>query len=188
MSILGVQLSEHTFVDVRRLLGPTDVRDNGGDAAANATAACYVGSDGTTVVLISSGEMGGGWLTMFQLVARPGLANFSGDYGGGYTVPLDKRPRCSRLPKLSRRTSTPGGLRLGMTRGEVLRILGSPKSGKNGALWFHSETELHPSPKQIDRLTEQWGDGDYATVTFDRWIITEFEQGKLVAVRAEQNN
>jgi hypothetical protein len=186
MAILGVRLSDHTFSDVHRILGPAEVRDNGGDAAAHAKAACYVGTDATAVALVSDEEMGGGWLTMFRLVARPELADFTGDPGGGYVVPLAKRPRCAPLAKLSHRTPTAGGLRLGMTRDEVLRLLGSPSYTTQTSLWFSSEEKVRPTQEQSKRLRQQWGKGRYDTIGVYRWVIVEFEHGIVVAARAVQ--
>lgn len=187
MAILDLRLSEDTFADAERLLGPAEVKENSGEAAASALAACYVGSDGTTLALISTGGFRGGRLTMYQLVARVTLANFSGDFGGDYVVPLAKRPRCARSAKLSHKTPTLGGLRLGMRSDEVLRLLGNPCDKAEASLGFCSEEALHPTADEVKRLKKQAGQGDYTTLHVSRWLIVEFEHGKVVAIRAEQN-
>jgi hypothetical protein len=86
MSIFNVRLEETTFSAVKTLLGHAEVRHNGGDAAASASFLCYVGADGTTLVLGSNAEMAGGGrsaeegsmhVAEYHLLSRAALADFS---------------------------------------------------------------------------------------------------------------
>jgi hypothetical protein len=135
-SIFGLVAETATFSDVHDTLGPAEVRHNGGDAAASAYFACYVGPDGTALVLESNSEMGGGkTITSFQLLEDVKLADFS--EFEGFTPSPSAKPRCARTAKLTRAISTGGGLRLGMTRAEVVGALHQGPSGRaHSALFF----------------------------------------------------
>jgi hypothetical protein len=126
MSILGVKLKHDTLSDVQQRLGRAEVQHNRGDAAASASAVCYIGADGTVLAIISVSEMGGGrqMTSDFHLVRNASDAIYSPTYPD-YVVPKEDRPKCSRLAALSKTTTT-GGLRLGMTADQVRRKLGPP--------------------------------------------------------------
>lgn len=126
MSVLGVRLQQDTLNDVQRRLGKAEVQHNGGDAAASASAVCYVGADGTVLAVISVSEMGDGRLLTsdFHLVRSESEAIYSPIYPE-YIVRRENRPRCSRLSALSRKTAT-AGLWLGMTADQVRHQLGAP--------------------------------------------------------------
>lgn len=187
MSILGVRLTEESFGDAFQALGPAEIRDNGGDAAAHANAACFEARDGTVLALLSSGELGGGWLTSFQLVRHRRLVDFSGDPGGEYTVPETAQPKCVRLPRLSSGTRTAGGLRLGMRRREVVRLLGNPCDSGDDYVRFCSVREVSSTSEQRERFKRQFGEGTYETFSVHRWVRVEFKQGIAVAIRVEQS-
>lgn len=187
MSIFGLMLEAATFGDAHRVLGSAEVRHNGGDAAGSAHFACYRGPDGAMLILVSSGEMGGGTeLTSYQLVARESLADFSQD---GYAMPLHLRPRCSRLPRLSRAAQTDGGLRLGMTREEALRLLGRPSEGDSDRLAFRLETQVPMTPAEIKRFYGPRDTGiDRSQAYWDRFqsVAIRLEGDRVVAVQAWQ--
>ncbi len=93
-SIFGLVAETASFSDFRDALGPAEVRHNGGDAAASAYFTCYVGPDGTALVLESN-----------------------------------------------------SGLRLGMTRAEVVRAVGRHPSGSaHSAVFFIIEDRERPVP------------------------------------------
>jgi hypothetical protein len=128
VSVLGVTLNRDTFADVQNRLGKAQVRHNGGDGAASASGACYVGPDGTILALISVSEGGGGKLvTSFHLASEEPMVIYAPTYPE-YVVPKKARPTCSRLQGLSRATATPGGLRLGLSVQEARGLLGTPKA------------------------------------------------------------
>jgi hypothetical protein len=125
MRFLGVTLERTTLAEVVKLVGPADIRHNGGDAHASQYSLCYRGHDGTTLVFGSHGEMGESdhHVTELQIVGRPDLADYSGDER--YRVPPDAKPACSRSALVSRSLALGGTLRLGATRDSVARILGA---------------------------------------------------------------
>jgi hypothetical protein len=173
MTIAGITLEETTLEDARLLLGPAEVRHNGGDAAASTWGACYQGADGTTLALLSSDEMGGGTtLTDFQLVAPGEEPDFS-TYDD-YAVPPDLRPICGELGSLSRATATEGGLRLGMTIAEVRGLLGTPVDQDERSLLF---TTVDEAPTRSEREEPY---------TLWRSLRVEFAGGVVTAIRATQ--
>lgn len=185
MSLLGLALESTTLEGAQRLLGKAEQRHNGGDAAAGAMAECYVGQDGTTLALISNSEMGGGtMITGYQLVARGELADYSTDYR--YVVPLDKRPRCAALKRLSRSTVTNGGLSLGMSRSEVRRLLGEPSEVAEDHLIFTAEATLPMTSEQRRPPGAINGGEPPDSYSRGRWVRVDFQDGSAVAIRASQ--
>jgi hypothetical protein len=186
MRLLGVALEATTLGGAQRILGEAEISQNGGDAGAAATAECYAGRDGTTLALVSSDEMDGGTtISIFQLVAREELAEYSMDYR--YIVPSSMRPRCAPLRALSRSTATDGGLHLGMTKSQVRRLLGEPSSATEESLTFRSAHKVRLSLEQKKAL-EANGSNELLAGPFvrGRWLTVEFEGGKAVAIRASQ--
>lgn len=119
-SIFGLVMEQATFADAQRVLGPAEVRHNRGDAAGSAYFACYVGPDGTTLVLAAGVEQGAGAITEFQLLETRALARF---VAHRYTTPPDAVPRCASTRLLEKHAATGGGLRLGMSWRDVVRLL-----------------------------------------------------------------
>jgi hypothetical protein len=144
MRIRSVRLMQTTFKDARRQFGPAEIVHNGGDAAASAYGACYVGRDGTTLALISVSEMGGGKVIAdYQLVAKEADADFHGDRGTAWPWSLQpRRPPCLQTTSVSKITQNEGGLRLGMSEREVRRLLGRPtQQSANSMTWIDRREE-----------------------------------------------
>jgi hypothetical protein len=168
-SILGLVMEKATFDDARRVLGPANVWHNGGDAAASAEFVCFVGGDGTVLILEADGEQGGGKvLTSFQLLARLDLADFSPLEG----FEARGRPKCAQTPKLSRGTPTGAGMRLGMTRSEASSIQ-PPSASAQSALFSVTDDEERPVRDQPGCVTGT------ATV----WTVIELERGRVSGIR-----
>lgn len=165
MTILGLTLMQSTFEDAQRRLGSAEVRDIEGDGAAHAYCSCFIGRDGSTLVLVSNSEMGQGkTVTSYQLVDRAELADYSGGTGTGYVAPREARPRCSRLERLSRASANGGGLRLGMTNSKVRSLLGKPVEESSGSMVFQTKQE---KPYLL------------------RVLRVDSVDGKVIAIRAE---
>ncbi len=186
MTLSSVTLERTTLSEAQRLLGPAEVRHNGGDAAASASGACYVGADGTTLALISNIEMGGGTtITDVQLVARGAEPDFSSD--DRYVVPPEHRPRCAQLGSLSEATATRGGLRLGMTKDDVVRLLGPPAESEDHRLRFASEVKVPMTPEQKEAFEAHNGPGGNDLLLFRaRTIVIEFVGEKAAVIRLSQ--
>ena len=82
---------------------------------------CYVGSDGTSLILSRSDEQSPMAITSFQLVSSFTLADLSEDED--FRPDSEAVPNCARSSILSRAIATGGGLKLGMTRSQVERAL-----------------------------------------------------------------
>jgi hypothetical protein len=162
MTLLNVTVGRSTLLDAQRTLGPTDLRHNAGDAAASASVECYIGKDGTTLVLSSNSEMGGGTtITHLQIVERTALADYS--EGIGYVVPPNSRPRCATLKALSRSTATAGGLRLGMGAENVRRLLGTPVESSAHRVMFKTRSQSSTATGERVRIIEVMFEKDKAT-------------------------
>jgi hypothetical protein len=184
MTVLGVALEETSLSEAQRI--PAEVRHNGGDAGASASGECYVGADGTTLALVSNSEMGGGAvITDVQLVARGSHPDYSGD--DGYAVPPERRPRCATSASLSESTATSGGLRLGLTRADVLRLLGRPTESDEHRVLFTSEAKVPMTPGQRKALKPYTGEDrrdDYLVRL--RAVLVELAGGRVTAIRLTQ--
>ena len=147
-----------------------------------------MGTDGTTLALISNSEMGGGTtmtITGVQLVARGAEPDFSSD--DRYIVPSERRPPCAASKSLSRSTATKGGLRLGMTRDEVLRLLGTPAQSGEENLMFTSDEKVPMTPEQKRAFEEYAGDQPAEDLlTRGRGVSVDFKGGKVIAIRLSQ--
>lgn len=165
--IRGLKVESSTFDDAQGVFGRSQVHDNGEDAGDHACAVCYVGEDGTVLVLGSHGEMNGcseiGW---FDLVAR---ADVWEDRTRRFQ--RDKvLATCAPSETLSRAVATDGGLRLGMTQAEVSRLLGKPKYVRESE-WSYSATVPVP------------GDGEFAT---QRGVGIRFKNDRVIQITADK--
>jgi len=177
-SVRGLALEDATLEDARAALGPAALRHNGGEGSASAWYVCYAGPDGTTLVLESQAETGGGVaLTSFQLLSRADLADTSGDPDALGPLPL--AGACTALPTLGRAAATDGGLRLGMDRAAVEDLLGAPAEAGADRLVYVMETRV---PMTAEEAAEQGATED---PRWYRWrtVRVELERGRVVAIR-----
>jgi uncharacterized protein YecT (DUF1311 family) len=184
MGVLGIAVERTTLDGAQTILGKADVRHSG-DAHASAYGECYVGPDGTVLALVAQGEYGGAEhrITDLNLVTRPALANVAHD--GFREASKDARPRCAPLPRLSRATSTAGGLRLGLTPQEVRGLLGTPDESGRGHTVYRSLTGVPlPPPLRAELMANAGRDAIYGRRS--RGLRVEFEKGRVVAIRLSQ--
>lgn len=186
MTVLGVTVEETSLLEAQGALGRADLRHNGGDAAGSAMAQCYAGPDGTVLVMVSNGEMGGGkTITQLQLLERARLADYS--EGVDLHVPAEKQPRCAALKRLGRTTATAGGLRLGMGPDQVRRLLGEPVEEQPERLVFMGTATVAMSPGQAKAVAELTaGQRREDHLTRLRTLVVEFTRGKATAIRIHQ--
>ena len=96
-------------------------------------------------------------------------------------------PRCTLLRRLSRATATAGGLRLGMSLDEVLRLLGAPEKARPERLEFMSMTEQPMTPEQLEALSAvSHRHLKDARMTRLRTVSVELVDGRVTAIRAYQ--
>jgi hypothetical protein len=134
------------------------------------------------LAFVSNEEMQGGKeVSEYQLLAREGLANFGDE---SFVPSPEDRPRCAAARWLSRKVATGGGLRLGMDRAAVVKLLGHPDRSERAALVYTSSLEIRP-PKS----TTAGGSGSSAPedpLTRVRSLVVEFAKGRVNAIRAGQ--
>jgi hypothetical protein len=165
-SFHGVVLEKTTLRGATALLGPAEIHDNGGQAHAHMYSICYRGSDGVTLAFNSHSEMGGAGhdLTGFQLVARPELADYSGD--SEFVVREEGKPHCLASKIVSHASLIGGKLRLGMSATQAAKALGVPVDGR-----------------QLSANSETSAGGEFTTF---RTVEVLVEQGRVVAIRVYQ--
>jgi hypothetical protein len=177
MSVAGLRLEEATLEMAARRLGQVDRKD--WLPGTKAPYVCYAGPAGARLGLgFGSGE-GLVVLRRFELAASGAPL----EYVPGRSIPEADRPTCR--PVKSPLEATGGGLRLGMTKAEVIASLGLDGGGSTGDAWTYAATRtLELTPAQRDILVA-------AGVTptdfvVERELRLEFRKDRLVAIRARQ--
>jgi hypothetical protein len=186
LTVLGVTPCFDTLRGIQARLGPAEVKDNGGDAAANASAECYVGPDGTKLALSALGEtFQGKHISEVQLVAAGTDPDWTQNID--WVVPAGRLPRCSPLKALTKSTGTRGGLKLGMNQQEVVRLLGKPSWESPNRLFFRSEV-VYRGHEEISKASGRTslpvcvGEGRM----IQRMVSVELRDGRVVRVRTSQ--
>jgi hypothetical protein len=116
--VAGLTLMKAEMGDVERTLGAaTAFRSR----ESHFSERCYAsdGKDGTVLVL----EDWAGTLVGFRI----------------YHVSLNSTEKCTRTPAVSAQLATAGGLRLGLTRAEVLELLGAPSKRTENSITYHED-------------------------------------------------
>jgi hypothetical protein len=169
VSVLGLTLEKSTLEEAQGRFKSGSIVHNGGDAAASVTLLCYVGPDGTSLVLTSSEIEGGTYINGYQLLANRALADF-GASDTGYRVPATFDPKCASLAKVKRSLRI-GALGLGMTREEVVQVLGRPSKAQGSTLVYVEQTTVTIRGTKFDLL---------------RYLSIEFQDKRSVAVSMSQ--
>lgn len=124
-TILGIEVSRDSLGSVQRKLGPSTAWHTG-DAGESATHRCYrvgTGPSATTVRFSSSGEMGGAGQEVEDIQVWRGMG------------PVRDAARCAPLPNVAT-VQTAGGLRLGMSPPDIVRLLGRPTRVAGGTIEY----------------------------------------------------
>jgi hypothetical protein len=158
-SILGVTIGQDTLETLENKLGKVKQCDS----HDNASIAGYTDSKEDLVFVF--GEVGGGDVTAF------------------YLTPHERAPNCplSPLPRESSGLTTRGGIRLGMTEEQFIRVFGPPKSrtrrGQWKYFWTWKEKLTDEEKKPIASATPASTPPDTADVSI--WIKAQFSNGVL---------
>lgn len=177
MSVAGLRVEEATLEMATRRLGEVDPGD--WLRGTKAPYLCYAGPDRARLGLGFGSSEGLVILRRFELAA----AGAQLEYVPGRTVPETDRPTCRPVRSLV--AATGGGIRLGMTKAEVIALLGQGGGGSTGDAWTYAASRtLELTPAQRDILVA-------AGVTptdfvVERELRLEFLKDRLVAVRARQ--
>jgi hypothetical protein len=125
LSIVGVTLGKTSLAEVQQRFGASQLRSCSSEEEASQEI-CYRAPRGTTTVVFEAG-FSGGWkiIDAYQII---GTADSSSCYSAC--------PMSSGVPET---ISTSGMLRLGLSRIEVLNLLGTPESATVDRLEFSRE-------------------------------------------------
>ena len=127
LTILGLTLGTSTLADIKTQLGDVAVIDRG-DAGLSLRLACYIAANGDdTQLVFESGAMGG-WTKLT-----------------GFRIFLDKNRRdtpkqCRVSRRIGRHLRTAGGLGLGLSKAQVVKLLGLPAVTDNNKFTYESVT------------------------------------------------
>ena len=171
LSLMGFTLERSTLADVQNKLGATASGScSTGEEASKMI--CYVSSapDKTRVVFESG--FSGGWSTLdgFKVVS--------------VTLAEDCRFQCLRTPAFENGIKTNGGLRLGLTRQELLALLGPPTKVNGSRLTFEWQSQRPMTREEIDQETRTFNAPvtnpyfdvlDTVDVRLTNSSVTEFE-------------
>jgi hypothetical protein len=189
ISLAGLRIDNATLEAVMQALGKVDRKNWLKVDGKPAPYFCYVGPDGTRVAL-------GFWrnkdrveLARFEILA-PGSAM---EHRLTYWNDERSGPTCARVAKAPRGTS--GGLRLGMTKAQVVALIGEKYGGTELHAWQDSGSpedfwaysgviRAQLTPAERDSLSKQGMDpNEFYT---SREVRLEFEKDRLVSIRVMQ--
>lgn len=171
MSLMGFALERSTLADVQSKLGATTAGGCSAEEEASKVI-CYISSapDKTRVVFESG--FSGGWSVLdgFRVVS-------------GSSTP-DCRLQCLRTSAFDNGIKTSGGLRLGLTRQQLIALLGPSTKETRNRLTFERQWKRPMTKAEIDKetqtfktlVTEPYFDVlDNIEVTFTGATVSEFE-------------
>jgi hypothetical protein len=138
MKILGVSVGENQFHELAERLGDAPVVTRG-EADTGRTQVCYMSSDENERVYVAF-EEGPVSHALYLFKSRRPWA------GSEY---------CMAVKEVSAALETGSGVHLGMTRREVLEILGPPSLLEEDRVVFHRGTQEHTPADQLQQIRKQ---------------------------------
>ena len=176
LSLVGFTLEKNTLVDVENKLGASPPGSCSSEIEASKEI-CFV-TDGPdkTKVFFESGPSGG-WSKL------DGIRVASGNMTAACHL------QCTLTPALGRDIHTPGGLKLELTRPQLIKLLGTPTKVAGNRLTFEWWSKRPMSKAEIDKATQtfnapvtnpQWDVHDTILATFGGSKVTEFEVRRTV--------
>jgi hypothetical protein len=154
LSLLGFTLEKNTLADVQHRLGTTRPGSCSEDVEASKTV-CYVADHSNDVRVLFESGSSGGWSRL------DGFRVVSGD------LPVDCHLQCKATTVFGKDIQTSGGLRLGLTREEVIALLGLPGKVNGNRLMFESWSKRPMTKSEIEREAETFK----APVTSPYWDV-----------------
>jgi hypothetical protein len=136
--ILGITLGADDLTAIQDKLGPAVVTGRG-NASTSRLQICYAGTDHKTYLAFESDEVQYGFY-LFSIGPK-----WSGS------------DQCATSNLVNHRLKTASGLRLGLSRAEVHRILGQPTASlKNGNLVYFRQVSKKTSAAHLKKLREYY--------------------------------
>lgn len=163
LSILGFTLEKSTFSEIRDKLGPASA----GQCTYDVEPVRYIGyvshgPDGTKILFESSKFDPPFLLSGFRVI-------------GGNRPIAPCHVECRPTAAFGRDVETPGGLRLGLTKTELIALLGSPAEVRGNRLTFEWWSKSAMTKAEIDDLTKTFK----APVTSPYWDVHDTINVKL---------
>ena len=160
--VLGITLGESEFADLERILGSrtaSDVREQEG------VLACYCSSgDERTVLQFDT------WIGT--------VVEFHFFKGSRQLV-----SRCTKSKLISDSLATSSGLRLGMSRAQVIALLGTPAKNGEDRLRYELDYNRPPTPEELKRFKDAFAEPPALMNVYGN-IDLRFRNGKVVRVDA----
>ena len=178
---LGIQLIRDSLPSVEARLGSTEGWHTG-DASTGRFWWCYrtsTDSSGAVLLISSDGEMGGEESTVDDIrLIRAGRAD-------------SLAQRCARI--VADRPSNPGGLHLGLTRAQVVHLLGQPSAQDPDSIGYRWVARRFLSPKEPDY--EYWNErreacfgGERPYVDISSAIVLRFDALGAYEIQLSRND
>lgn len=158
--VLGVSLSESTVADVVRILGTAPSKQG---PNAEISISCYTSQGSDMTVL----EFEYWFETMVEFRLFLGTPQSASD--------------CSKSKLVSANLATGSGLRLGMSKDEVIALLGSPSIKKSNRLTYDFSYDRPPTSEEIKLFKHQNATPPVSINVYGR-IALQFRDGKLVSI------
>lgn len=134
LEILGFTLGKNTLAEVESKLGKSAVRKCSREEEASKEV-CYLAGEGQTRVVFEAG-FSGGWkeLDGYKVIA------------GSLQRPCYRQ--CPRAAQVTGEVQTEGGLKLGLTREQLIALLGPPKQTRENKLSFQWQSRQAMTKEQ----------------------------------------
>ncbi len=144
--------------------------------AGDESCRCYADDSRSVFVVIRSGVAGG----FGRTVTAISIAEADEFHG--------PKRRCTAVSRLGPSARLSNGLRLGMSRGEVIGILGPPKEESGGRLRYERRAERRLTPGEVSRLRAEGATLGEKDTVYSDWaeVTVEIVRGRAVAITAER--
>jgi hypothetical protein len=164
--VLGITLGTSEFTDLQRILGPGTSRETP-EHEGFVTCYCSPGDDRTVLEFDS-------WIgTMVEF-----------RFFGGSPQEVT---RCTKSRLVSKSLATASGVRLGMSRSEVMTLLGAPTKMQEGHFIYESSYDRLPTPEEVKHSNDAFGPLP-ALISVHEKIDLSFGRGKVVRVEVLRGN
>jgi hypothetical protein len=167
--IAGVTLDYDQVLDkIPAKLGRTAFVSRG-DASTGRSQLCYASSQSgdATYLIFERGEVE---LSFYLFAGGP---------------PWSGQKRCAVSPLIRRDLVTPSGLRLGLNRSQVERILGEPTAADESEITYWHQTKEKTSPRDLENarkadahISDKEFHEDYDYFFRSVWIVVKFKDAK----------
>lgn len=171
LNLLGFALEKNTLADVQHKLGATKAGSCSEDAEASKTV-CYISDDSNKIRVLFESGSSGGWSRL------DGFRVISGN------LPVKCQLQCKVTTAFGKSIQTSGGLRFGLSRDEVIALLGPPSKVNGNRLTFEFWSKRPMTKSEVQKEVETfkspvtspyWDVHDILEVTLKDSKVSEFE-------------